>query len=250
MRRFMATGALMVLVFLMIQGSAAADAIWNWTDNTLYWMGYGKGAWTSNDSTDNTKNTIGSPDILGGTVDVSNAGYLESITYTYTGWNISGLYPGDLFLDTNSDGTWDYVLSLGYTHGDSYNSYTPSGTPKLYQITSFNVANYLITADPGTYGYWNGYNIRNDHPYAYDTTGSVFLGTGSESIGTYTLPDNKILFTGTLTFGFTENCANDVVLQTVTGPYDYHIPEPGTILLLGTGLIGVAVFGKKKLNKK
>ncbi|MBZ5496036.1 MAG: PEP-CTERM sorting domain-containing protein [Acidobacteriia bacterium] len=245
MRRFVVTVALMLLVFLMIKGSAAADTIYPWVDNTNHWPGYGN-------SNENSTDTIGEPNITGGTVVVSGTGFLKSISYDFItppGWSFSKMKPGDLFLDTNNDQTWDYVLSLGY---DSAHQYVPTGVVTLYQI-NFSAAGYLITGSDNT-GYWSGYGIRNNHPYAYvDFSNAVNLGSGSVSGGisalptspfTYSLPINAISVSGPLTFGFTENCANDVVKETVT-----TAPEPGTMLLLGTGLIGAAIFGRKRLKK-
>lgn len=45
---------------------------------------------------------------------------------------------------------------------------------------------------------------------------------------------------------FTIGCGNDSIMGKGTTP----VPEPGTMMLLGTGLIGLASFGRKKLRRK
>jgi hypothetical protein len=42
-------------------------------------------------------------------------------------------------------------------------------------------------------------------------------------------------------------CANDVIEGGASIP---AVPEPGTVVLLGTGLLGVAVFARRKLGRE
>lgn len=48
-------------------------------------------------------------------------------------------------------------------------------------------------------------------------------------------------FTSHLTIG----CGNDDLMGSGTAP----VPEPATIILMGTGLLGIAGIGRKKLKK-
>ncbi len=234
-----------IFACMLSSGSAFADTILPWTDTKTVWPDWG--GTSGEDSLD----TIGQPQITGGAVVINDAGFIKSVSYNFNnppGWTFSRMEPGDLFLDTNADGTWDYVLSRYNTrsNSDNTNKYIPSTPPTLYGWTSS--SSYLVTGSDNS-GYWSGYNIRNNHPFAatglLDSlgVGSLTGGYSNSSPVTYTLPENVVKFTGVLTFGFTENCANDVVLESV-------IPEPSSLLLMGTGILGLGLLGRRKLGKQ
>ena len=70
---------------------------------------------------------------------------------------------------------------------------------------------------------------------------ATFSETISSAEGLYLSLD-----TSTRASGNYESGIDNVIIDGVTAP----VPEPATILLLGTGLVGLAGFGKKKFSKK
>jgi hypothetical protein len=220
--------ALLFTCCILISATAQADPITiPWTDTVNIWTGYG-GPWGT--AAENSMDVVGGPSISGGYVTV-DGGFILTIAFHYTDWAYPDkIKPGDLFLDMNNDGLWDYVMA-----------FNGAG---LYEVSS---NSYLITGPDGT-GDWVGWDIRNNHPYAYDPDEfGALLGTGTieglpgsgAASGTliFNLPAGALPYSS-FTFGWTQNCANDVVLQ--------RVPEPGTLALLGLGLLGIAVAVRRR----
>lgn len=236
-----------VSLFLLSQ-IAAADIIVPFSDTVKYWPTYGNG--TGDDSLD----SIGEPNLTGGSLVIGDNGYLKQVKIDFTvpnpGWEFSKMKPGDLFFDFGADGSWDYVVS-SYNKEDRSNlnnintMYTPVGKVALYGTAGGSI----MKTGPDNAGYWAGYLIRNNHPFAF-TGLTDYIGDASISGGYYNtspvvfnLPGNKLWIGGKVTIGFAENCANDVLLATVDVP---RVPEPSTFVLLGLGLVSGFVALKKR----
>jgi hypothetical protein len=198
-------------------------------DSVIYWND-----WVSSNVdgyvNDNTNDTIGDPNLTGGEGTIT-AGNLTGVNIFYNQYD-PVVAAGDLFIDVGSNSYWDYVLTAG---GDIYQfaeltfSASKGDNDYLYDITTT----------------WSGYYIRNDHPYALNETGLTSIGTytfsgfngdGSVNFSGFSLPVGDKAFI----LGFGPNCANDVIYEKVA-----PVPEPGTILLVGSGLIGLAGFRRK-----
>ena len=98
------------LAALLAAGGAGAASV-PFGDSVHYWPGYGNG------SSDDAKDTIGHPDITGGSAGFTG-GRLSSVQIDYQGpfsLAASGhgsVIPGDLFIDAGADGDWDYVMKV------------------------------------------------------------------------------------------------------------------------------------------
>ena len=170
----------------------------------------------------------------------------------------NGIGYGDLFLantwspygstpyvhDDHSTGTtWTYAVGLGDNRWDS-----TGGSATLYSLTGGdNDTNARLSDDFMNRGtYRNGQEVAVD---AFSNTvtplsNSAFWNINSDSIqfilditGTDLLSGNEIAF------HWGQTCQNDVIEG--SSP----VPEPATILLLGTGLFGLAGVGRKKIKK-
>ncbi len=253
-----------ILALFLCASIAQAKTI-EFGDTNNYWPGWGNG------STDDTKDTIGIPNFTGGEAVIGDDGYLKSLKFNYTSdkswapnywWVVS---PGDLFINiilSEQDTNWDYLVDLLADEPGPNNTDPAAGQYNLYSINEpLDGTDYVQSGKDNT-GNWKGYYIRDDHPVALDVTGdpssSIYFdgwrtleAVNQQLSSTFDLTNqgsSSGIFLGTNDFivGWAANCANDVIYEKVSNP----IPEPATMLLFGTGLIGIAAIGRRKLSKR
>jgi len=227
----------------------------NFGDSSNYWPGWGNG------TGDDNKDVIGIPNFTGGTAELTGKKltsliFNQSVTSSST-WGITS--PGDLFINTDADNDWDYFVDL--TNWTVSGKTNPDPVAGNYNIYSINLAldsatGYIMSGSDNLNG-WSGYQIRDNHPVAYggNLPAGAFGQVGFSGWNGSPAPEYIFNFAslngGGLTLGesfiigWTVNCANDVIYEKMNVP----APEPATMFLLGSGLIGLAGFVRSRFKK-
>jgi hypothetical protein len=240
--------SLTIAIALTIVAAQASATTVSFGDVARYWPGYANG------TVDDSRDTIGTPDLLGGIATFDDStGLLTGISVTYTGTfspvalGNARVIPGDLFLDVGSDGHWDYVMKLV---ADPQTPVANYASLSILDVSAIATPSYLFSGSDNT-GYWAGYGIRDRHPYAWNGGGTQ-VGTGSlsgfnqlASGGTLGFGlGNGLAINGGFTIGFAPSCANDVLLASVSAP----VPEPSAALIFAIGVIAVT-RGQRALRR-
>lgn len=231
---------LALVAFLLAVGNAMANT-YTWNDNTIAWPGYENNAYPDDQ--------IGVPAVESITVSTYNGGDLQSVIVKMSS-DARPLWDA-LFINTARDGAggyqgWDYfVKSYGWGYGD--HGYV--GESVLYDVKEGYSYQY---ADRGRIGHPVGLVINTNDPVEPATEPSVpntpyVLVNNSGILQSVAWDDiayeiiysfNRGITIGddnSFVIAYAPYCANDVILT----------PEPGTLLLLGLGLLGVGILRRR-----
>jgi len=145
-------------------------------------------------------------------------------------------YAGDFALNVDGDSFYEYAIDFSFTGSTPAFTLNEAATWQLPAYTAHSVASpYQLTTGTTKPATFTG---------AYGTTTTNVDGGLSHILeGSLNLSALTLYNGGPITLHWTMSCGNDYLNQT-SAPTS--VPEPGTLLLLGSGLVGLAWKMRRK----
>jgi hypothetical protein len=166
------------------------------------------------------------------------ADWAGGVLTIYSRWSpiknnvFAGIVTADLIIDKNSDGIWDFSVGLD-----------PGNNNATTRINNYYIGNDIFTTPSGTYGV----NVNQASPHRIVTAKpnqetQIFVpvvwaastkdGTDMVSITLGNLVGDQFTF-----MWASGTCGN--------GPIEGKVPVPPSVLLLGSGLVGLCLLRRK-----